>query len=159
MSDQQNNKAVPEIDVDTIMEKITEELQLSGKAVPVDNSPGTSVNMTGTYGMTFNAPAVRAIIMSAEAKANAGAEVTPMLQFCRPIRKLAVLVGKIVVYLASFITDQQRSFNKETTRALRALTDGLVVLNNERAKEFSLMREEIRQLREEIETYKKGVTK
>ncbi len=68
---------------------------------------------------------IRSIISSAESQADAGAEVTPMLEFKGLTRRLALFVGKKVVYLASFITHKQRNFNRRILNALRAITDGL----------------------------------
>ena len=68
---------------------------------------------------------IRSIISSAEAEADFGARVTPMDSFGRLTRHIALLVGKIVIYLTSFMTVKQRLFNEAILHGLRKITDGL----------------------------------
>lgn len=74
---------------------------------------------------SFDISTVRSTIRSAEAQADVGETVSPMHQFPTPIRWMALLVGKMVVYLSSFMTDKQRVFNRTVLHVLREITDGL----------------------------------
>jgi 2-polyprenyl-3-methyl-5-hydroxy-6-metoxy-1,4-benzoquinol methylase len=65
---------------------------------------------------------VHQLLYEAEIFSDAGSQVTPMVHFHGVTRKLALLAGKMVVYLSSFITFRQRTFNKATIGAIRELT-------------------------------------
>lgn len=96
---------------------------------------------------------LRAAIFQAELVADAGAAVTPMEQFRGITRIIALFIGKIVVYLASFITDRQRKFNKTITSALGTIADGMDGLG----KGNLAMQEELRLLRNEVEQLKSNL--
>ena len=73
---------------------------------------------------------LRSFISVVEQNVNVGAEVTPMEQFSGISRRVALSIGKIIVYLASFITFKQRNFNQGVVEALKATAtgfDGLLV--------------------------------
>ena len=96
---------------------------------------------------------VRFFIAQAKLNSDAGASVSPMDQFNGITRKLALFIGKMVVYLVSFITDKQRIFNMEIILALRAIADGMDGLhkgNVSASQEMKMLREEIEQLKENM---------
>jgi hypothetical protein len=96
---------------------------------------------------------VRAFIAQAEFNSDAGECVTPMEQFTGITRKLALFIGKFVVYLVSFITDKQRKCNRGIILALRSIADGMDGLNKESAstaQEMKMLRKEIEQLKENL---------
>lgn len=68
---------------------------------------------------------IRSAIGVAEENANIGSEVSPMLQFKGLLRKAALLVGKAVVFLSSFMTFKQRNFNNAVIFGLRSIADFL----------------------------------
>lgn len=100
-----------------------------------------------------SAAEIRSFIAQAEVNSDAGASVTPMEQFNGITRKVALFIGKLVVYLVSFITDKQRKCNKGIILALRTIADGIDGLNKEcvsTSQEVKMLREEIEQLKENM---------
>lgn len=96
---------------------------------------------------------IRTFISLAEHNSDAGACVTPMEQFNGITRKLALFIGKLVVYLVSFITDKQRKCNKGIILALRTIADGMESLHSvsvSSAQELTMLRQEIEQLKENM---------
>jgi O-antigen chain-terminating methyltransferase len=142
-----------EIEIDKLMEKIREEVrkryQETGKSLH-DKSQDRS-NETETEEPVIDTSAIRSIIKTAEDRADIGAEVTPMLQFRGLTQKVARLAGKAVIYLSSFITDKQRSFNRDVIHAMRAVTDSLDHVGNkivtEEQNEITRLRGEVNSLR------------
>lgn len=57
--------------------------------------------------------------------ADAGSEITPMKQISLPLRFLAKIIAKVIIYLLKFITDKQIQYNIDTLRVL----DGLIEVN------------------------------
>lgn len=96
----------------------------------------------------------RSFIALAELNSDAGASVTPMEEFTGITRKLALFIGKLVVYLVSFITDKQRKCNKGIILALRTIADGMDGLN----KGSDATLREVKNLKEEIEQLKDNLT-
>ncbi len=74
---------------------------------------------------------IRSHIDAAETTADAGADVTPMERFRGPSRWAALLAGKLIIVLASFITDRQRAFNRHVISALRSTVQEIERLDGE----------------------------
>ncbi|KJR41388.1 hypothetical protein MCHI_002712, partial [Candidatus Magnetoovum chiemensis] len=74
---------------------------------------------------------IRSFIALAKENANAGLKVSPMEQFDGAKRKIAILVGDLIVYLLSFITDVQRKYNKSIIKAIELTTDNMETLIKE----------------------------
>jgi O-antigen chain-terminating methyltransferase len=70
-----------------------------------------------------NCDTIRSIISETRMYADVGSEVTPMAEFKGVFRSIAVLVGRMVLYLSSFIIARQRVFNNLAIRSLFAITD------------------------------------
>lgn len=62
---------------------------------------------------------VELLIKASEEYADAGTQVTPMDQMPPGLRKIARGVGTLIIYLLSFITAKQRSFNYSIIACLR----------------------------------------
>jgi O-antigen chain-terminating methyltransferase len=122
------------------------------KVLDRNYSQNTS-NETETEKSVIDTSAIRSIIRKAEARANIGEEVTPMLQFRGLTQKIARLAGKAVIYLSSFITDKQRSFNRDMIHAMEAVTDSLDRIGNKIVTEkHNETKHEITRLRGEVNT-------
>jgi O-antigen chain-terminating methyltransferase len=65
--------------------------------------------------------AVQQAIQATAANAAVGTDVPPMLNIPAPLRGLARIVARLVLYAASFITDRQRSYNKGMISAMELL--------------------------------------
>jgi len=122
-----NKKETPEICVDEIKAKIRNEVNRRRQAIPeafLASSPSISSFSS------INTAGIRSLISQAATFADAGAAVSPMIKFTGLKRKLALFIGKIVVYLASFITTKQRTFNNLVINSLQEITDHLDTLND-----------------------------
>ena len=96
-----------------------------------------------------------------ELNANAGAEVTTMLHHRGLVRKLALFVGKIVIYLGRVITIPQRNFNSSILHALRITLDGIRDMNRHTALLDSQLRNLEKQFEEkeaQLDYLKTGLT-
>jgi len=115
------------MDINTLIGKIREEasrrrrddstpfvLGESERLVPGEDSPDGATNM----------PLLRSLILSAEAHADVGTDIPPMLRFHGLMRRLAIMAGRTILYLSSFMTEKQRAFNTSVIGALKVLTDG-----------------------------------
>lgn len=134
---------IPEINAETLMAKIREGME---------RSRHNTASFASGHGIAaFNASVLRDMITAAAVQADAGAEVTPMLQIPAPFRKLALLVGKVVVTLSSFITVKQRNFNAIILHVLRGMVDSV-----ERAIKgiISGHRQDMDELRQELEVFR-----
>lgn len=112
--------------------------------------PGNASQLRANSSYTAD---TRSFIALAELNSDAGASVTPMEEFNGITRKFALIIGKVVVYLVSFITDKQRKFNKGIILALRAIADGMDGLNKGRdatLREVKMLRDEVEQLKENL---------
>jgi SAM-dependent methyltransferase len=126
MSAHKGQQKISERELDEIMENIRKEVSSRGLAQPAPaRSPDGVPQGSGDF------PELHRIISAAEAHADAGAEVSPMTQFGGLTRQAAMIAGKVVVYLASFITDKQRSYNREVVRALRSVVDAIAGLQKQ----------------------------
>ena len=140
-----------DVDVGRVVAKIKEELNKTRQHVAHEQSQDLQEAVRDDVTVIFDASTIRSIVANAEANADAGAEVTPMVEFKGVVRKLAIIVGKVVVFLASFITAKQRLFNATTTNALKAITNGVEDLNREHNRILSNAKH---QLKQEHETLK-----
>lgn len=116
MTPDDKNLFVPELGVESLTLRLREEMRRHGSG----HTPGPGPALP-----EVDLSPIRAAISSAAAHADAGARVTPMERIPAPFRWLAVLAGKVVVFLTSFITARQRGFNAETLNSLRLITDTL----------------------------------
>lgn len=66
---------------------------------------------------------IAARISGAEQHANIGDKALQMAQFPWPVRWLARLGGRVMLYLTQVITITQRQFNRSITQILRAIAD------------------------------------
>jgi len=126
---------IKKINVEEIMESIRAEIALrrkssSGIALPLKSRKG--VTSTGQDAVRLENHSVWTAIGYAEDEVDVGTQTTEMLHFRNPfVRKLAVSVGKMIVYLARFITAKQRRFNSYVIYALRAIATKLEKLDVE----------------------------
>jgi SAM-dependent methyltransferase len=113
-----------EISVDSIMSKIREEANNKRR---LNSSAYTSVENEPQAGIVsvIDTGGLHAIIAATERNVDVGAEVTPMEEFSGLTRKLALFVGKKIVYFASFITFKQRNFNRGVVDALKTIAGAL----------------------------------
>jgi O-antigen chain-terminating methyltransferase len=152
MHDNNFDSNAPEIDIDKLMEKIRKEVRKRHHQKDTSHhyqSQDTS-NETEAEEPVIDTSSIRSIIRTAEASANIGEEVTPMLQFRGLTQKIARLAGKSVIYFSSFITDKQRSFNRDLIHAMRAVTNSLDHIGNkivmEEQNEITRLRGEVNSL-------------
>jgi O-antigen chain-terminating methyltransferase len=66
-----------------------------------------------------------AYITEAAARAHVGEKVPPMLRFPEPLRRVALFAGRVVRYLARFITEDQSACNVQVVKALQLVRDQL----------------------------------
>ena len=146
MSDNSIKKNNVDIDLDEIMAQIRAKVSQRSwdSNIQPSNEPTNSQNNIST---------IRSIISSADTYADAGATVTPMLQFHGLTRKAALFAGKIIVYMASFITEKQRSFNKAIISALRGTADSIERMGDIQSRKIEPMlndfSDKIRSLRQD----------
>jgi hypothetical protein len=95
------------------------------------------------------------MIISAETRADVGAQVCPMISFRGFTRQIALLVGKVVVYLSSFITAQQREFNAAVIQIFRKIADDIELIDNR----DTFTRNSIQNLKAAVEDLKKWTRK
>lgn len=127
MSDNLSKNNNSEIEIDKLMEKIREGIRKrhKEKGQTLQDTSQAQSNKPVTEGPVIDTSAIRSIIRTAEDRADIGTSVTPMTKFRGLTQKAARLAGKAVLYLSSFITDKQRSFNRDMIHAMRAVTDSL----------------------------------
>ena len=116
------------INVDEIMEKIRQEVfqrqQHHSEAVPQSN-PDDLKDTFHTM-KAFDIQKIMSALSSAEAEIEVGVHVTPMEHFRNSlVRKGARFVGKIIIYLARFITAKQRRFNKNVPHIILCCNSSL----------------------------------
>jgi hypothetical protein len=122
-----NNNAGLEEKIDKVMQEIREEVaerrRKGYRYVPLHIS---EITLGGAEEMSAaDLSSVRSAVASAETNADIGSGVTPMLRFSGLVRKLALLAGKAVLFISSFITDRQREFNKSVVLALKGIVGSL----------------------------------
>lgn len=120
--------------VEEIMESIRAEIALrrkSSSSIILPLKPKVGISSQSDAGR-LDTSAIWAAIGHAEDEVDVGAEVTEMMHFSNPyVRKLAVLAGKVIVYIARFITAKQRRFNSYVVYALREMTFDLEKLDKD----------------------------
>jgi 2-polyprenyl-3-methyl-5-hydroxy-6-metoxy-1,4-benzoquinol methylase len=95
----------------------------------IDNNSSNRQNKQSDYSRQewacydSNMSRLQTLIEEARSNADAGAEVTPMLRFNGLSRMIALYAGKIIIYLASFITGKQRVFNARISEAVYLLAE------------------------------------
>jgi len=115
-----------EIDMDELMEKIRDNVAKRRKG-SIDLRSNFSSG--GDTISSINWPEIMASLSMAEQNADAGSTILPMMRFWKPVRWLARLVGRTVVYLAQVVTVPQRRFNQSILVALRDTVDGIRSMN------------------------------
>lgn len=150
------------VNVEKIMEAIRAEIALRRKSsstivlplqpkIGLPQKPATSMLDTSD---------VWAAIGHAEDEVDVGAEVTDMLHFSNPyIRRVAVLAGKVIVYLARFITAKQRRFNSYVIYALRAIATNLDNLDKEHVAFQESIKSEMENMKTVIHTLETKLSK
>ncbi|HLC15562.1 MAG TPA: hypothetical protein VJL89_04980 [Thermodesulfovibrionia bacterium] len=130
--------AIEKINVEKVMESIRAEIALRRKSSSEIAMPLRSKSRAASTGSDVEQPdkqSIRTVIGYAEDEVDVGLQATEMLHFRNPfVRRLAVSAGKVIVYLARFITAKQRRFNSYVIYALRAVATELEKLDAEFAK-------------------------
>jgi len=149
MSNHSQDHETPEVDIDRVMDEIrkevaqrrekTGEYRVRKKPEVATVSP-REPSLVGVSG-------IHSMITFAEAQADVGAEVTAMTSFRGFTRQIALWVGKIVIYLSSFITVKQRQFNATILQILRRISDDIELTE----KQNILWRDEQIEIRSAIE--------
>jgi O-antigen chain-terminating methyltransferase len=116
------------IEIDRIMEKIREEVQRRRGGTYKSSHHDEPVRNEKTV---IDDSKIKSIISSAESNADIGLKAPMMLQFQGLTRRLAVFVGKKILYVSTFITTKQRYFNTSVIHALKTITDNLSRLGND----------------------------
>ncbi len=128
MSDNFRETNYPEVDIDKIMEQIREEVTRRRGERNKSSHNDEPVRHEKAF---IDASEIMTIISSAESIADISLMTPKMLQFSGLTRRLAVFTGKKILYLSTFITAKQRSFNITIIHALRTITDTLTRLGND----------------------------
>lgn len=79
-----------------------------------------------------------------------GLRIPPMAQFPRLIRPIALAAGRLVAYLSSFITEDQRKFNYYITGVLKEMADCVEATRKDQAK----IEKDMQRLKEMLEELK-----
>jgi SAM-dependent methyltransferase len=125
VSDKIKKQGMPGINVDEIMARVREEVARRKERGPVAADYKSTASEPARGASSINTSAIRLSISTAAVHAEVGTEVTPMLKFPKPLRGIAQLVGRIVLFFASFITFKQRNFNIVVVNTLRTIADSL----------------------------------
>ncbi len=138
----------PEIDIADLLEKVGAELKRQQK-----RSADTQKNIQQEE-LSFNDPytwnQLGETLKMAELNVDAGAEVTSMLHYRGIVRKIARLLGKVIVFLGRVITVPQRNFNASILHSQRIILDGIRDMNRNTAQ----LEREMAQLEREMERIK-----
>ena len=120
------------IDIDTIIAKIREEVASRGKQASGYRTSSEDVK-TASHGeaLLANSVAIKSIIASAEIYSDVGVQIPPMVRFHGITRRLAILAGKIVLYVSTFITEKQRNFNRTVISSLRVMAESIERINTQ----------------------------
>ncbi len=141
----------PEIDINQLLEKVGLELKLQRKGQQehkvVGHPAEVAINDPYAWGQLTETLKV------AEQNVNAGAEVTSMLNYRGIVRKMAKLLGKVIIYLGRVITIPQRNFNSAILHALRITLDGIRDMNRDAAQLSS----QVSQLNRKLEEYDRRI--
>ncbi|GAB4332633.1 MAG: hypothetical protein Kow0089_00630 [Desulfobulbaceae bacterium] len=150
----------PEISAEALEQQVEEELarhQEPGggegerEAAPPGGSP---INDPYAWGQ------LRETLQVAELNVNAGAQVTSMLHHRGLVRRVALLVGRITIYLGRVITIPQRNFNNSILHALRITLDGIRDMNRNTARleqVVARLESELREKAAQVDYLKNGL--
>jgi hypothetical protein len=97
----------------------------------------------------FDADLRAASLRRVERHADIGAGVPELPRFRGPLRFVARLLARVVLYLARFLTSRQRECNYAVLNALRNHDRGLSRLEQELAQQIRQLRADLERLREE----------
>lgn len=121
----------PDINIADLQEKVEKELKAQ-KEKRVENQGNTApgeLKINDPYSWAQMSDTLK----MAGLNVNAGAEVTSMLHHRGVVRKVARLVGKVVIYLGRVITIPQRNFNASILHCLHIMLDGIRDMNRQTA--------------------------
>lgn len=107
----------PEINVDDIMEKIRKEVSHCEKDEADRRSVSNGFNQNVIN--TTKIERIKEDLNIAQQNASIGTHLSAMNRFPAPIRWLARLMGRIVLYLTEIITFPQRTYNQIVLQAIR----------------------------------------
>jgi O-antigen chain-terminating methyltransferase len=96
----------------------------------LDEAGGHQSTDSVTAGPRLDRELIRSSIDKAESYAEAGRDAPPMQQVPALLRPAARLAGRLVRFLASFITDRQREFNRHAVESHRAAAVALATLED-----------------------------
>jgi len=138
------------IDVNELMEKIRAEIAQKSQ---LPNEPDTPIeNNIHTQNLNVknqNMEEVRRLIASAEGEIDVGTKVTSMEHFrYKLVRYLAQFAGKIVLYLARFITVKQRRYNRYVVDALKQIINNENSLSGAHHETRTMLENKLNQLNE-----------
>ena len=121
----------PDIDIDKLLEQVEIELKIQKKSDLDKNTdlPQQKLEINDPYSWNQLSETLKI----AEQNVNAGADVTSMLHYRGFIRKIARLLGKVVIFLGRVITIPQRNFNSAILHSLRISLDGIRDMNRNTA--------------------------
>jgi hypothetical protein len=97
----------------------------------------------------FDADLRAASLRRVERHADIGAGVPELPRLRGPLRFVARLLARVVLYLARFLTSRQREYNYAVLSVLRNIDRGLSRLEQEQARQIRQLRAELERLREE----------
>ena len=97
----------------------------------------------------FDAEVRAASLRRVERHADIGAGVPELPRFRGPLRLVARLLARVVLYLARFLTSRQRECNYAVLNSLRNLHRGLARVEEEQARQLRQLRTDMDRLVEE----------
>jgi hypothetical protein len=97
----------------------------------------------------FDADLRAASLRRVEQHADIGAGVPELPRFRGPLRFVARLLARVVLYLSRFLTSRQREYNYAVLHALRNFHRGLSRLEEEQARQRQLWRADLERLVEQ----------
>lgn len=118
-------KSWPESGVDTLEKAIRAELEGRRRRLRVED---------GSLSEDMDIQMIRARLAIAQKQADVGLKIPPMAQFPRLMRPIALAAGRLVAYLSSFITEDQRKFNHCITGVLKEMADCVEAAKKNQAK-------------------------
>jgi O-antigen chain-terminating methyltransferase len=107
----------PDINVDEIMAKIRAEIAGRNEKGPMKILPGKLGVQRPTS--SFDWQQLQSILRVAEDNADIVSPDLPMARYPKPVRGLARMMARIVLYLSRFITARQTNFNQLVLQAFR----------------------------------------
>jgi len=110
----------PEIDVDEIMAKIRKEITNRSKR---ERTFSVANNIMDGNRFCMDFQRITENLAAADDNALVGTKILPMTRYPKPIRWLAKLVARIILYLTEIITFPQRKFNQSMLQSIRELME------------------------------------